>query len=443
MIKKLLIALAFLLPVGAFAQQSFTPSLIPLTTARYFLGTTTPSTISWKGLIVDQICLTADVCRTTWPTGSGGGGGGGTFSTSTIGGYLINYPNNATDVVTIGSVTATSSAKFFFDPNISLANILGLSSTTNLFVQASSTLQNFTGLNATTSQATSTNLFSTKGTFTNLFFTNATGTNLTTTGTAIFGDTGGIYANAVGSGVGTLGFNSWGGGYTAGVAGYGALFQLAPSTGTFNMYLEGNASAGSAHSHTITLGWDNTGVVTIPLGVLVQASSTFSVGASFAVSTTTGRLYIPASANPTIQTLAGHFAIDTTSASTSLRFSDGTAERVVYDTQDRAFSFASSTLAYAGAYGASGTTTILLMNPYRPTTMVSFYCKTDSGTAHLAFGTGSATTTDANCSTTGVRVNLAASNTWVMNQDLKIDVGRITGTPSFITVTATLRTTSD
>lgn len=51
--------------------------------------------------------------------GSGGsGGGGGTFSTttSTVSGQLINYPNNTTDIVNIGS-NATTTGEVWFDPN--------------------------------------------------------------------------------------------------------------------------------------------------------------------------------------------------------------------------------------------------------------------------------------------------------------------------------------
>lgn len=53
--------------------------------------------------------------------GSGGGGGGssgGTWSTTTsqVAGELVNYSNNSTDVVAIGS-TATTTAPFYFDPN--------------------------------------------------------------------------------------------------------------------------------------------------------------------------------------------------------------------------------------------------------------------------------------------------------------------------------------
>ena len=61
--------------------------------------------------------------------GSGGGGsGGGTFSTTTsnVSGRLINYPNNTTDIVTIGA-TATTSAEFYFDPNTLDAVINGTS----------------------------------------------------------------------------------------------------------------------------------------------------------------------------------------------------------------------------------------------------------------------------------------------------------------------------
>lgn len=85
----------------------------------------------------------------------GGGSGGGTWSTTTsqVSGQLINYPNNsATDIVTIGA-TATTSAEFYFDPNIPFAKI-----GSPLLVTGSTTLQNFTGLNATTTNATSTNI---------------------------------------------------------------------------------------------------------------------------------------------------------------------------------------------------------------------------------------------------------------------------------------------
>lgn len=50
-----------------------TRSLVPETDSQYYLGTTTPSTVAYAGGIFDQLCLTADTCRTTWPAGGGGG----------------------------------------------------------------------------------------------------------------------------------------------------------------------------------------------------------------------------------------------------------------------------------------------------------------------------------------------------------------------------------
>lgn len=94
-------------------------------------------------------CLTTDGTNNIWSSscGSGGGGsGGGTWSTTTsqVSGRLINYPNNATDIVAIGS-NSTTTAEFWFDPNTNRSLIPFASSTamtiataylTNLFIGA-------------------------------------------------------------------------------------------------------------------------------------------------------------------------------------------------------------------------------------------------------------------------------------------------------------------
>ncbi len=76
-------------------------------------------------------------------TGCGGGGsgsGGGTWSTTTsqVAGRLVNYPNNATDIVNIGSVSTTT-GKFWFDPN-TLRSYLVNASTTNITISSNSYL---------------------------------------------------------------------------------------------------------------------------------------------------------------------------------------------------------------------------------------------------------------------------------------------------------------
>ena len=77
---------------------------------------------SSTALSASSICISTD-CRQAWPSG---GSGGGTWSTTTsqVAGQLINYPNNATDIVVIGS-TATTTGEFWFDPNEEKAQFVG------------------------------------------------------------------------------------------------------------------------------------------------------------------------------------------------------------------------------------------------------------------------------------------------------------------------------
>ncbi|MBL8158405.1 hypothetical protein JNK62_02650 [bacterium] len=58
--------------------------------------------------------------------GGGGGSGGGSWSTTTspVSGQLVNYPNNATDVVAIGS-NSTTTAEYWFDPNAGISYLSG------------------------------------------------------------------------------------------------------------------------------------------------------------------------------------------------------------------------------------------------------------------------------------------------------------------------------
>lgn len=233
----------------------------------------------------------------------------------------------------------------------------------------------------------------------------------------------------------------------------GTLANLTATDGTLTF--SGTYTGATARTIGLNLGNANTwtALQTFQVGLVSQASSTITslqvingtttnaTSTNLSISST-GELFIPSAANPTVGT-AREFGIESTAASTSLRFHDGTAERAIFASYDRSFSFASSTLAYQGAYGAAGTTTILLSNPYRPVTLLSFYCKTNSGTAYVGFGNGTATTTQANCSTSGVEVNPASNNTWNMRENFLVEVGRITGTPSNITITATLRDNAD
>lgn len=188
------------LPISTYQQN-----ILPFLNSTYYLGTTTPSTLSWKGLITDQICLTADTCRTTWPTSGG-------FA------WPFTKQNSSSQATT------------------TLMEWIG-----GFLADASSTLTRFTASNSTT------------------------------TGLTVSGDIGGVYLASTGSGVGGIGFNSIpDGSYNAGVTGYGALFQLAPSTGVFTMFTESNVVGGAPHGHIQTINWDSTGLVGTPVGLVTK-----------------------------------------------------------------------------------------------------------------------------------------------------------------------------
>lgn len=115
-----------------FRQEA---GLVPITDSTYYLGTTTPSTIAWLSIITDQLCLTGDVCRTTWPTG-----GSGTFSwtvqswgvsTSTRLGFLNGFLSTASStidsnlIITGNSTTTNATTTNFFSTTASSTNLFG------------------------------------------------------------------------------------------------------------------------------------------------------------------------------------------------------------------------------------------------------------------------------------------------------------------------------
>lgn len=117
--KKLLLTILFLslyVSVNAAPAIRYDVSVSPRAASTYSLG---DSLYTWLYGYFDGLCL-GGVCRTSWPTG-GSGSGGGTFSTSTAWGSIFyNFPNNLTDILTIGydgsGVATSSDAEFVVDP---------------------------------------------------------------------------------------------------------------------------------------------------------------------------------------------------------------------------------------------------------------------------------------------------------------------------------------
>jgi hypothetical protein len=123
------ILLGILILIGLLSAKSvesaaFPPAVGGTGNTEYTIGdilyASASKVLSKLGIGAEGTCLKVSSGVPAWLTcGGGGGSGGGTWSTTTsqTTGILINYPNNTTDVVTIGS-TATSTAEFMYDPTL-------------------------------------------------------------------------------------------------------------------------------------------------------------------------------------------------------------------------------------------------------------------------------------------------------------------------------------
>ncbi len=119
------ILLALLITPGVVFGQAST-----LNRLDQWVSTTSPTAITQRVINIPikisgltpllPLCLDSNnlITNTGCTGGAGGGGGAGTFSTTTssVSGQLINYSNNTTDIVTVGS-NSTTTAEFYFDPN--------------------------------------------------------------------------------------------------------------------------------------------------------------------------------------------------------------------------------------------------------------------------------------------------------------------------------------
>jgi len=107
---------------------------------------------------------------------------------------------------------------------------------------------------------------------------------------------------------------------------------------------------------------------------------------------------------------------------------------------NRSILVASSTLAYNGAFGTAGTTTLIIANSVKATTLTNIFCKTDTGTAHIQFSDGTNKTDVLACVTGGTADDGSiANNTWTSREDFDLEVGSSINTPNRITITIKLR----
>ena len=155
--------------------------------------------------------------------------------------------------------------------------------------------------------------------------------------------------------------------------------------------------------------------------------------------TTTNSFFIPFVADTSL-TASGQIAINTTSASTSLRFHDGTAERAVYDTIEKTLTVASSTL---NAAAGTGTSTIDLGFSMRGETWLRVACGTDTGTAWAIFTDGTNDMPSLSLSSTINNSAPASNNTFTRYEARKVKIGSRASNPNFITCSILTRLNAD
>lgn len=200
----------------------------------------------------------------------------------------------------------------------------------------------------------------------------------------------------------------------------GANAEITSFTGT-GLAITGGALGLSAPVSLANGGTNATSFTTSNNSVFYNGTSLLTAPLTTAVTT------------PFASTTALSIGDNATVASTSV----GTATGNIFLVHSMSFTLASSTLAYYGAYGASGTTTTVISNPIHSSILKSFFCQTDVGTVWVGFTFGAGTeTTETQCTTTGTVVTLSTNNTGLGRQAVKVEVGHEATNPNIITITA-------
>lgn len=130
-------------------------------------------------------------------------------------------------------------------------------------------------------------------------------------------------------------------------------------------------------------------------------------------------LTVPFSTNP-ILAQSGSLAINTTAASSSVAYYDGTAQRKLFDVTDMSFTF----INYPT--NGTGTTTVIKAGGARGYTLANGSCFAQGGTANVQAGTGSASSTmliTATSPTGQISTTLSSNNTYQSLQPMYVAIG--------------------
>ena len=132
---------------------------------------------------------------------------------------------------------------------------------------------------------------------------------------------------------------------------------------------------------------------------------------------------------------AGEISIDT--ATSSLRYYDGSTVMNLSPVFEKSFTTASTTIDLDGNQFETATTTFTLWNPAKRVVLSGLYCKTDVGTLRLKCGDGTNWTEVVACSSTGAEDDSSmTNNTFTIREDFICKLGTAATSPKEVTVSA-------
>ena len=404
MMKKLLIILIGLtIATPVFAAPYFRQEagLVPITDSTYYLGTTTPSTIAWLSVITDQLCLTADTCRTTWPTG-----GSGTFSwtptswgvsTSTTLGFLNGFLSTASSTFTGGFLadrsTTTSATSTNFFTSFFNANSLRVGGTATTTISTAGSLALPTGATLTVTDLTSALTLTGAGGI----FAEYTGTTCTNQFVRVLSALGVATCATVGAGDVSL-----------------ANLTATDSTLTFS----GTYNGSTARTIGINLANPNTWT---GLQTITNASTTnLTAGSFFQVPTGTAMTSLMQGALFFDTTSRNLIMGTTTVPSTTAHVVIGSATTTLY-----AFAVASTSADFVSGG------VINLPAHFLAQTAIAVICDADNGTSvviNLSSEAGTSDTNTATCTTTSTQFPFTTNQTFAAYAAPRLEIGTVTGT---------------
>lgn len=206
--------------------------------------------------------------------------------------------------------------------------------------------------------------------------------------------------------------------------------QRSPILGSTITTIQGSDTLSSSraviNANFLSLNTDKleSGSTASSLTITTLTNTTFNgVNASTSALSATSYLDIPDGANPTVN-VTGEVAIDTTAASSSIHWSDGSTEYATFSTNSVSFTIPTTTPSTAA------TTTIIIAGSGRKNTMTAYGCNTTGGTSNVQIGNGTASTTMvvASNSLTTALTTVSSNNTFGQGQSRVIAVGTYSST---------------